>query len=136
MHALSTVQIALRTKNRELFLKRALQSISQQSYTNWHCTVVNDGGEAQIVEDLILTLPVMMQNKITVIHHKSSKGMEAASNVALNNFSADYYVIHDDDDSWAPDFLEKSVSYLPSGSRTRPRTGRRATISPMSPTAR
>lgn len=112
MRDLPTVQIVLRTKDRALFLKRALQSIAQQTYEIWHCTLVNDGGEVQAVDTLISALPISVRDKITVIHHASSKGMEAASNVALNNFSADYYVIHDDDDSWAPDFLEKSVSYL------------------------
>jgi len=40
--------------------------------------------------------------------------MEAASNLAIENSVSDYIVIHDDDDSWEPTFLEKTVAFLDS----------------------
>jgi glycosyltransferase involved in cell wall biosynthesis len=45
--------------------------------------------------------------------------MERASNVGIQNSDSKYLVIHDDDDSWEPGFLEETVAYLenlPSGS--------------------
>jgi hypothetical protein len=45
--------------------------------------------------------------------------MEAASNAGIAACDSDYIVIHDDDDSWCPDFLEKTVAFLdgPKGAR-------------------
>jgi hypothetical protein len=38
--------------------------------------------------------------------------MEAASNIGIRSISSEYVVIHDDDDSWRPEFLERAVSFL------------------------
>ena len=38
--------------------------------------------------------------------------MEAASNIGLKASESEYVVIHDDDDSWYPLFLEKCVAFL------------------------
>ena len=38
--------------------------------------------------------------------------MEAASNIGIKASNSDYVVIHDDDDSWHPEFLEKCVGFL------------------------
>ncbi|MEM1589569.1 MAG: hypothetical protein QW175_04035, partial [Candidatus Bathyarchaeia archaeon] len=38
--------------------------------------------------------------------------MEAASNVGIRAIDSEYVVIHDDDDSWSPTFLEESVNAL------------------------
>jgi hypothetical protein len=45
--------------------------------------------------------------------------MEAASNAGIAACDSDYIVIHDDDDSWCPDFLERTVAFLdgPAGAR-------------------
>jgi glycosyltransferase involved in cell wall biosynthesis len=45
--------------------------------------------------------------------------MEAASNAGIAACDSDYIVIHDDDDSWCPDFLERTVAFLdgPEGAR-------------------
>jgi glycosyltransferase involved in cell wall biosynthesis len=38
--------------------------------------------------------------------------MEAASNIALSNLEGDFVVVHDDDDSWHPEFLLNSTKFL------------------------
>ena len=111
---MASVQVVMRTKDRPLFLGRALRSISDQTLEGWHCTVVNDGGDPVPVGLAVERLGASVRNKISVIHNPVSVGMEAASNVGLQDFHADYYVIHDDDDSWAPDFLEVCVGTLES----------------------
>ncbi|WP_157933859.1 glycosyltransferase family 2 protein [Alloalcanivorax mobilis] len=108
------VQVVTRTKDRPIFLQRALQGIIAQSYQNWHCTVVNDGGEPFEVERVIASLEDKHHGRISIIHNAKTLGMEAASNIGLNDCEADYYVIHDDDDSWAPSFLEVCVAHLES----------------------
>lgn len=109
------VNIVVRTRNRTQFLERALASVLSQTYNQWHCVVVNDGGDIDSVNSVIdRSVPEALHNAFTVLHNAESRGMEAASNQGLRNHSADYYVIHDDDDSWAPDFLDRCVGALES----------------------
>jgi len=49
---------------------------------------------------------------VKVIYREKSIGMEAASNNGVRQSESTYIVIHDDDDTWAPEFLEKTVGYL------------------------
>lgn len=105
------VSIITRTKNRPLFLQRAwFKSLSQQVFRDFEWIIVNDGGVVHyvnIIADIACeTIPVK------VIHHTESKGMEAASNAGIAQSEAEYILIHDDDDTLAPNFLLESVHYL------------------------
>jgi glycosyltransferase involved in cell wall biosynthesis len=73
--------------------------------------VVNDGGEAEPVDWLIQQV-FQSDPRVRVIHHAKSAGMEAASNAGLTILDTVYAVIHDDDDSWAPDFLASSIAAI------------------------
>lgn len=106
------VAILMRTKNRPVLLARALASVRSQTYSNWHLHLVNDGGDSEELEALIAPYRDAFNDRLTVKHHDNSLGMEAASNSALENVEADYIVVHDDDDSWRPNFLEYTVRFL------------------------
>jgi glycosyltransferase involved in cell wall biosynthesis len=107
-----TVSILMRTKNRPLMLPRALASVLGQSFRDWHLLVVNDGGDAAIVEHVLAGHMAAFAGRITLIHHPESLGMEAASNRALEAAHGEYVVVHDDDDTWHPTFLERTVGFL------------------------
>ena len=111
MSSLPSVGIVTRTKNRGVLLRRALESITNQSFKNWKLVIVNDGGDPEIVDKLV-DMHSLFSDKIEVIHKASSVGMEAASNIGLKNLNTDYAVIHDDDDSWSPEFLNRSIMIL------------------------
>lgn len=106
------VAVVMRTKNRLLLLHRALASVLFQTLPTWHLYLVNDGGDQTALDTMLEPYRPLFGNKITVLHHATSKGMEAASNAALALVSEDFFVIHDDDDSWHPDFLKYSVDFL------------------------
>ncbi len=108
----SRVAIVMRTKNRPLLLARAFASVLAQKYQNWHLYVVNDGGHRDDVEKLITKNESVFKGRLTVIHHEMSQGMEAASNSALKRSEGEFLIVHDDDDSWHPEFLEKTVGFL------------------------
>ena len=111
---MSTAKVAIitRTKNRTILLRRAIESVLAQSFADWHMVIVNDGGEPTEVDNLVAAYLLRAAGRITVIHHPVSKGMEAASNVGLKASQSEYVIIHDDDDSWDPAFLERSVETL------------------------
>ncbi|HZS40774.1 MAG TPA: glycosyltransferase [Polyangia bacterium] len=108
------VSIITRTKNRVLLLKRALQSVDEQTFGDWEHVIVNDGGEPAPVDEVVAARGDSRRARTRVIHNPRSLGMEAASNVGLRQAGGDYVVIHDDDDTWAPEFLAQTTAYLDS----------------------
>lgn len=113
------VAIITRTKNRPVLLARAFSSMLAQTHHNWHLYLVNDGGDPGPVEELVARYKPAFGDRLTVKHHAHSMGMEAASNSGLAEAGGDYVVIHDDDDSWGPEFLEKTIAFLVDPANTR-----------------
>ncbi|TVU62485.1 glycosyltransferase [Paenarthrobacter nitroguajacolicus] len=112
MTAGARITIVTRTKNRPIFLARALDDIFAQTSQDFELVVVNDGGDPADVERLTSQRSDAEQARITTLHHSESVGMEAASNAGIKAGSGEFVVIHDDDDFWAPTFLERTVAYL------------------------
>lgn len=111
------VSIITRTKDRTILLRRALESALCQSHSDWEMIIVNDGGNPGDVDALVHSVRDRAGDRIHVIHHPRSLGMEAASNAGIRIASGDYFVIHDDDDSWHPDFLRECLDYLSENSK-------------------
>ncbi|MGO4432965.1 glycosyltransferase family 2 protein [Paenarthrobacter sp. RAF9] len=112
MNAGARVTIVTRTKNRPIFLARALDDIFAQTFQDFELVIVNDGGDPADVDRLTSQRPEAERERITTLHHSESVGMEAASNAGIKAGTGDFIVIHDDDDFWAPNFLESTVAYL------------------------
>lgn len=106
------VSIITRTKDRAILLRRAIESVLDQRFTDWRMVVINDGGDPDEVVALVDEYRGRLGDRVTVLHHTHSKGMEAASNAGIRASTGEFVVIHDDDDSWHPDFLRKTVDYL------------------------
>ncbi|GAB7007549.1 hypothetical protein JCM18899A_50240 [Nocardioides sp. AN3] len=112
---MTTVGIVIRTKDRPFFLARALESVTSQTRAAWHAFVVNDGGDPALVAKAVAALPAEDRARITVLDHPTSLGRAAAANAgvrAAQSAGAGYLVLHDDDDRWAPTFLERAAAYL------------------------
>ena len=110
--SLPRVAIVLRTKNRPLFLRRALDSVFAQTFSDFVVVVVNDAGEQTPVETVVKEFTDRAGGRIHVVHNAHSKGREAAMNTGVSASESTYLGIHDDDDTWAPTFLDQCVSYL------------------------
>lgn len=107
------VSIITRTKNRPLFLSRARESVlSQINAPDWEWIVVNDAGAPEPVDAEMESAIAAFPDRIHVIHRSVSKGMEHASNTGMKKARGRYAVIHDDDDSWFPEFLNTMVKEL------------------------
>lgn len=106
------IGIITRTKDRPALLKRALESVVHQSFDDWIMVVVNDGGDPAAVDALVDIFSPRARGNIRVIHNPVSLGMEAASNRGIASIHTEYLAIHDDDDSWAPDFLAIAIAEL------------------------
>jgi glycosyltransferase involved in cell wall biosynthesis len=106
------ISIITRTKNRPVLLKRAIESVLAQTYSDFLHVVVNDGGDRSEIERLMNGYKGNYENRLLLIHNDKSLGMEAASNVGIKASDGTYVTIHDDDDSWHPQFLAKMIGYL------------------------
>ncbi|CAH2601897.1 Glycosyltransferase [Rhodovastum atsumiense] len=107
-----SVAVIMRTKDRPLLLHRALASVLCQTSPNWHLYLVNDGGNREQLEDLLVDYDSAFGNRLTVVHHATSQGMENASNAGLSLGREEFVAVHDDDDSWHPEFLEATTAFL------------------------
>jgi glycosyltransferase involved in cell wall biosynthesis len=107
------VSVVIRTKNRERLLARALDDVLDQTLPDWHLIVVNDGGHPAPVDALLSSREASMQGRAEVIHVDGGTGsMEAAANLGAQRARGEFVVIHDDDDTWDPDFLRVMVDAL------------------------
>lgn len=104
--------MVVRTKNRSAFLARALQDINEQSFDDFQVVVVNDGGDPAPVAILLEPYRRAHPDRYVLLHNQESRGMEAATNVALAASESEFVVVHDDDDTWHRDFLLTTVSFL------------------------
>ena len=105
------VAVITRTLDRPTFLARALASVGAQTYRNYVHVVVCDGGDISEVAKTINNAPIDI-SKVQLVDNVENRGMEAASNFAIASSDSEYIVVHDDDDSWEPDFLRATVEFL------------------------
>ena len=106
------VGIVMRTRDRPVLLPRAIDSVINQTFEDWHLVIVNHGGDPQPVDLLVDSLDDAVRKKIEILHLESGGGMERASNAGMARLDARYIAVHDDDDTWMPRFLERTVGFL------------------------
>lgn len=115
----ASISVIIRTKNRPLFLARALSSLQKQKSKNFETIIFNDGGDVHPV-DLIVSNYDMPNPKI--IHNANSVGRGAAFNLALKAASGLYVACLDDDDTYDPDFCSMMAAELSRHHTQDPRT--------------
>lgn len=106
------VSIIIRTKDREIFLTRALESIIYQTFKDWFVIIVNNGGNQHKVEEVVEYFKPKLCNQYIVYHTDRPYKMEVATNIGIKLSKGKYIAILDDDDTWSPEFLEKCIQFL------------------------
>ena len=111
-----TVAVLVRTKDRPRFLRRALANIAEQTFTDYTVCVINDGGDESATRAILQASPLahLLEGDAPRLMLLTTSGgnMEAASNAGLAATDSEFVAIHDDDDLWAPEFLERTVGAL------------------------
>jgi glycosyltransferase involved in cell wall biosynthesis len=106
------VAIIMRTKDRPLLLDRAVADVCAQTFADWSLVIINDGGGSAGVDQVVRLHEPAFAGRVAVVHNADSRGMEAASNQGIKASASAYIAIHDDDDTWHPSFLERTVAHL------------------------
>ena len=103
----------MRTFERPVLLARAVASVQNQTFTDWELVIVNNGGDPIAVDSVVsVARQSSSAGSIKVLHLDDRCGMEEASNRGLAETEAEFFAIHDDDDTWRAEYLEKSVAEL------------------------
>ncbi|HYZ64910.1 MAG TPA: glycosyltransferase, partial [Acetobacteraceae bacterium] len=108
----ATVAIVTRTRDRTLLLRRCIETVLAQTYADWVHVIVNDGGDTAAIDALVSPYRDRYADRLLVLHNPHPVGMEAAANIGVRATSSDLVVVLDDDDTWAPAFLERMVAAL------------------------
>jgi hypothetical protein len=73
----------------------------------------DDGGSKQTVDDMVSELEEEQRAKTKVFHREISSGApDTIFNESIDRTDSEYFVIHDDDDTWHSEFLEYTVAHL------------------------
>jgi len=105
----SLVSIIMATYNQGIYIKKAVESASSQTYKNKEIIVVDDGSTDNTKKVL---LPFIKDKKIKYIYQENS-GSALARNKAIDNAQGEYIAILDADDIWIDrDKLKKQIEFL------------------------
>ncbi|RED24941.1 glycosyltransferase involved in cell wall biosynthesis [Flavobacterium cutihirudinis] len=104
------VSILIPTYNTEKFIRATLQSVQNQTYSNWEMILVDDASKDQTVA--IIEEFAQNDNRIKLFKLKKNSGNGFARNIALEKASGKYIAYLDADDLWFPEKLEKQIRFL------------------------
>lgn len=91
-------------------LQRSIDSIREQTYTEWECIICDDGS-ADDTYKLLLSL-TDQDKRFRIIRNKENLGLAAALNHCLKYARGRYIARMDADDGCVPNRLEKQVQFL------------------------
>ena len=107
-----SVTIITRTRTRPVALDRAFRDILGQRFTDWQLVLVCDAGDPDVARKVAEPYRAAFGDRYRFLYRERSEGQAAAANYATANSNSRYLVLHDDDDSWHPDFLARGVVFL------------------------
>lgn len=100
------VSIIVPCYNQELYIKETLQSIKNQTYTNWECIIVNDGSTDKSIEIVKKYIEEDLRFQILTI---PNGGLSNARNQGIKSASGEYILPLDGDDKIHPDYLKLAI---------------------------
>ncbi|GIN58832.1 glycosyl transferase family 2 [Lederbergia ruris] len=102
------ISVVMPVYNSEDFLQEAVQSILEQTFTDFELILVNDASNdnsGKLCDKLSGN-----DSRIRVIHHDTNGGICAARNSGLNIAKGEYIAFCDDDDFYSQDLLEANYT--------------------------
>lgn len=106
------VSIILATYNRAQFIVESLLSIQNQTFSDWECLIINDGGTDNTLEVITPLLEKDSRFKYYKRNNKYLKGLPGTRNFGLDIAKGDFFIFYDDDDIVHPQNLELCVFEL------------------------
>ncbi len=108
MNNKAKVSIILPTYNRTQVIKRAINSVLNQSYSNFELIIIDDGSTDNTAE----VIKSFNDERIQFIRNDNNRGQAIARNIGLKRAKGSYIAFLDSDDVWHKDYLEKQIETL------------------------
>ena len=91
-----TLTTIIPTYNRAALVKRAIQSVLNQTFQDFEIIVVDDSS----VDNTEEVVKGFRDDRIRYIRHPNNKGLPAGRNTGIKVASGEYIAFLDDDDEW------------------------------------
>jgi glycosyltransferase involved in cell wall biosynthesis len=105
------VSIILCTYNRATLIARAIQSVLEQSYSNWELIIVDDGSHDD-THDIIA--PFVLMDQRICYYYQTNRGLATARNIGIELAGGEFITFLDSDDEYAPQHILTRVSFMQS----------------------
>jgi glycosyltransferase involved in cell wall biosynthesis len=103
------VSIILCSYNRANHLKRCIDSVLNQTFTNWELLIIDDGSEDNTFE--VVNPYIMQFSNIRYFKHKNRR-LAHSRNVGIVAAAGRYITSIDSDDAYMPNHLESRWNYM------------------------
>ncbi len=103
------ISIILPTHNRPKLLEEAIESVIAQNITDWELIIIDDNSNPPVDKQYIQN---KFSHKVHVLHHNLSKGGSLSKNTGIEVAKGKYIAFLDDDDLYAPTYLEEAINTL------------------------
>lgn len=103
------VSVIVPVRNGHIYIRRALQSVFAQDYSNWELIIVDDGstdGTDKIISEFI------QDKRLIYIKSEEHIGVSAARNLGMDRTNGTYVVFLDSDDTLSPNSLTTRVNQI------------------------
>ena len=104
---MSQVSVVMSVFNQERYLPSAIESILNQSYTDFEFIIVNDGSN-----DSSNNIILSYKDKRIILIEQENTGLPAALNLAISKAKGDFIARMDSDDIADPSRIKKQLEYL------------------------
>ncbi len=102
------VSIIMTVYNGGRFLRDAIESCLNQTYTNLELIIIDDGSFDNSLE----IIKSFEDKRIKLLINESNKGQSYSRNIGIKESSGEYIAIMDADDMMYPNRIEKQLNYL------------------------
>jgi len=104
------ISVLLPTFNNSAYLSTAIESILNQTYTNFELIIINDGSNDNT--EYILSSYQSFDSRIKVINNKRNLGVANSLNLGINESCGEFIARMDGDDISTPTRFEMQINFL------------------------
>ena len=101
------ISIIMPTYNGMPYLRQAIESVRNQTFSNWELIVIDDGS----TDDSLRWLESVADSRICVLRNEHSGHRGRLRNRGLANARGEWIAFNDSDDRWRPQKLERQLAY-------------------------
>lgn len=102
------VSIIMPSWNTERFIAETIQSVIDQTYTNWELLIVDDCSSDNTDE----VVSSFKDERIKYFHNEKNSGAALTRNKAMREAKGEWIAFLDSDDLWLPEKLEHQIAFM------------------------